>query len=103
MNCHELVVWCYKIKNKLFQVLWQGHTIQVENGNPNLTNMQGQYTIEFEPQVDGESGELDVDTKPKVEKKTVLKKRKKADSDSDEEVLDNKLEDNPTQVIHLNL
>lgn len=60
--------------------------------------MPGTYSIEFETNVEG--NEMDVDTKPKVEKKTGTKKKKKlAESDSDEDVLDNKLEDNPTQVI----
>lgn len=81
-----------------FQVLWQGHTIQVENGDGNLQGMSGTYSIEFETNVEG--GDMDVDTKPKVEKKTGAKRKKKmAESDSDEEVLDNKLEDNPAQVI----
>ncbi|XP_041975652.1 uncharacterized protein LOC121730603 [Aricia agestis] len=79
------------------QVLWQGHTIQVENGNANIQGMSASYSIEFDPGVEG--GELDVDTKPKVEKKGGMKKKKKmADSDSDDDVLDNKLEDNPAQV-----
>lgn len=54
--------------------------------------------------MEGDPGDMEVDTKPKVEKKTG-KKKKKAESDSDEEVLDNKLEDNPAQVrntSHLN-
>lgn len=79
------------------QVLWQGHTIQVENGN-NLQAIPTTYSIEFETHVDGETGDMDVETKPKVEKKAGGKKKKKPESDSDEEVLDNKLEDNPTQV-----
>lgn len=79
----------------MFQVLWQGHTIQVENGSGGLQTIPGTYTMEFGPHVD--TGELDVDTKPKVEKK-MGKKKKKNDSESDEEVLDNKLEDNPLQV-----
>lgn len=83
-------------------MLWQGHTIQVENGDDNLQAMQGTYSIEFEANV--ETTDLDVETKPNVEKKAGAKKKKKpADSDSDEEVLDNKLEDNPTQVIELEL
>lgn len=76
------------------QVLWQGHTIQVENGG-NLQAIPGTYSIEFGGHV--EPTEM-VETKPKVEKKTGIKKKKKTDSDSDEEVLDNKLEDNPAQV-----
>ncbi|KPI91816.1 hypothetical protein RR46_15320 [Papilio xuthus] len=81
------------------QVLWQGHTIQVENGDGNLQAMQGTYSIEFEPNVDGETGDMEVDTKPKVEKKVAVKRKKKmAESDSDEDVFDNKLEDNPAQV-----
>lgn len=79
------------------QVLWQGHTIQVENGGANLQTIPGTYSIEFESHVEGDPGDMEVDTKPKVEKKTG-KKKKKAESDSDEEVLDNKLEDNPAQV-----
>lgn len=83
--------------SRKFQVLWQGHTIQVENGEANIQTMQGSY-IEFEASV--ETTEIELDTKPKVEKKAGAKKKKKmADSDSDEEVLDNKLEDNPAQVI----
>lgn len=80
------------------QVLWQGHTIQVENGDGNMQTMQTTYTLEFGPNVDGETTELEVDTKPKVEKKVGMKRKKKTDSDSDEDVIDNKLEDNPTQV-----
>lgn len=79
-------------------VLWQGHTIQVENGDASMQGIATSYTIQFGSHVEGETGELDVETKPKVEKKTGMKKKKKADSDSDEEVLDNKLEDNPAQV-----
>lgn len=60
--------------------------------------MSTSYTLEFGPNVDGETGDLEVDTKPKVEKKGGMKRKKKTDSDSDEEVLDNKLEDNPAQV-----
>ena len=70
----------------------------MENGAANLQNIPGTYSIEFEPHVEGEPGDMEVDTKPKVEKKTGNKKKKKAESDSDDEVLDNKLEDNPTQV-----
>lgn len=81
-------------------MLWQGHTIQVENGDGNLQAMQGTYSIEFEPNVDGETGDMEVDTKPKVEKKVAVKRKKKmAESDSDDDVFDNKLEDNPSQVI----
>lgn len=42
---------------------------------------------------------MEVDTKPKVEKKTFAKKKKKAESDSDDDTFDNKLEDNPAQVL----
>lgn len=70
----------------------------MENGAANLQSIPGTYSIEFESHVEGEPGDMEVDTKPKVEKKTGNKKKKKAESDSDEEVLDNKLEDNPTQV-----
>ncbi|XP_049873563.1 uncharacterized protein LOC126372067 isoform X2 [Pectinophora gossypiella] len=79
------------------QVLWQGHTIQVENGDANMQGMQQTYNIEFES-VEAEPGDMDVETKPKVEKKVVTKKKKKPESDSDDDVFDNKLEDNPTQV-----
>ncbi|KOB78160.1 Guanine nucleotide exchange factor DBS, partial [Operophtera brumata] len=75
------------------QVLWQGHTIQVENG-ASLQALPGTYTMEFGPHI--ETGDLDVDKKPKMEKKTG-KKKKKSESESDEDVLDNKLEDNPAQ------
>ncbi|XP_047519873.1 uncharacterized protein LOC125059489 [Pieris napi] len=79
------------------QVLWQGHTIQVENGDGNLQGMQTQYSIEFEANV--ENQEMDVETKPKMEKKAGIKRKKKvAESDSDDEVLGNSLEDNPEQV-----
>lgn len=78
-------------------MLWQGHTIQVENGDGNMQSMQGTYSIEFETNIEG--NDMDVETKPKVEKKTGTKRKKKmAETDSDEEVLDNKLEDNPAQV-----
>ncbi|XP_063617057.1 uncharacterized protein LOC134790173 [Cydia splendana] len=78
------------------QVLWQGHTIQVENGEANMQGMQGAYSIEFS-NVDGDG--MEVETKPKMEKKGGAKRKKKgAETDSDEEVLDNKLEDNPLQV-----
>lgn len=64
--------------------------------------MGGGNYMEFgaNPNVDGEGGEMEIaEIKPKVEKKTVIKKKKKGgDSDSDDEVIDNKLEDNPTQV-----
>lgn len=63
-----------------------------------MQSIPGTYSIEFGSHVDNEPGDMEVDTKPKVEKKTGNKKKKKTDSDSDEEVLDNKLEDNPTQV-----
>ncbi|XP_022126285.1 uncharacterized protein LOC111000964 [Pieris rapae] len=79
------------------QVLWQSHTIQVENGDGNLQGMQTQYSIEFEANV--ENQEMDVETKPKMEKKAGIKRKKKvAESDSDDEVLGNSLEDNPEQV-----
>lgn len=68
----------------------------MENGEANLQGMQGAYSIAFEANVDG--AEMEVDTKPKVEKKGARRKKKGAETDSDEEVLDNKLEDNPTQV-----
>lgn len=79
-----------------FQVLWQGHTIQVENGDANLQGMQPAYNIQFGTV--NEAGEMEVETKPKVEKKVITKKKKKTDSDSDDDVFDNKLEDNPLQV-----
>jgi hypothetical protein len=66
-----------------------------------MQTMTTSYTLEFGPNVDGDPGDLEVDTKPKMEKKGVMKRKKKSDSDSDEEVLDNKLEDNPAQVIVL--
>lgn len=77
-------------------MLWQGHTIQVENG-ASLQALPGTYTMEFGPHI--ETGDLDVDKKPKMEKKTG-KKKKKSESESDEDVLDNKLEDNPAQVLY---
>lgn len=95
-----LVIRALFIVILLLQVLWQGHTIQVENGG-NLQALPGTYSIEFESHVEGETPDMEVDTKPKVEKKAGTKKKKKSDSDSDEEVLDNKLEDNPTQVWYL--
>lgn len=88
----------YLIMEQKFQVLWQGHTIQVENGDGNLQAIQTQYSIEFETNV--ENQEMDVETKPKMEKKAGVKRKKKvAESDSDDEVFGNSLEDNPEQVI----
>lgn len=78
-------------------MLWQGHTIQVENGSGQLQAIPTTYTMEFGPHVDGETTDLDVDTKPKMEKK-LMKKKVKMDTTSDDEVMDNKLEDNPAQV-----
>lgn len=69
-----------------------------------MQGMQGTYSIAFETNVDGETGDMEVDTKPKVEKKVGTKRKKKlAESDSDEDVFDNKLEDNPSQVNILNV
>lgn len=62
--------------------------------------MQGlpqQYNIQFAT-VEVEPPDMEVDTKPKVEKKTFAKKKKKAESESDDDTFDNKLEDNPAQV-----
>lgn len=54
--------------------------------------------MEFGPHI--ETGDLDIDKKPKMEKK-MSKKKKKSESDSDDDIFDNKLEDNPTQVFLL--
>lgn len=70
----------------------------MENGEGNLQNISGTYNLQFEAHPDVEGTEMDIqEIKPKVEKKG-KKKKKGNDSDSDEEVIDNKLEDNPTQV-----
>lgn len=79
-------------------MLWQGHTIQVENGDGSMQNLNNSYNITFEPNPDVEATEMDIqEIKPKVEKK-IGKKKKKVDDESDDDVLDNKLEDNPAQV-----
>lgn len=71
----------------------------MENGSGQLQAIPTTYTMEFEPHVDSETTELEVDTKPKMEKK--MKKKIKMDSASDDDVIDNKLEDNPAQVINI--
>ncbi|VVD02209.1 unnamed protein product [Leptidea sinapis] len=75
------------------QVLWQSHQIQVENGDGNMQNM----LAVFDTNVD--QVEIEVEAKPKVEKKNIIKKKKKlTEPESDEEVMGNALEDNPDQV-----
>lgn len=77
----------------------------MENGDGTMQNMQTTYSIEFNSTVDGETVDMEVETKPKVEKKPIPKKKKKiigAESDSDEEDR-NKLEDNPMQVNRISL
>lgn len=70
----------------------------MENGDGNMQGITQQYNIQFAT-VEVEPPDMEVDTKPKVEKKTFAKKKKKAESDSDDDTFDNKLEDNPAQVL----
>lgn len=81
-------------------MLWQGHAIQVENNEGTIQNIGGGYSIGFSGNNEVEGGEIEMETKPKVEKKAAQKRKKKmgADSESDDDVADNRLEDNPTQV-----